>query len=162
MNTRLALATAAYLAFWAAVAGGIIYGIVQAGYPAWVGVVSAFLLFAVVNGSLAHRARVQQRTLEDKEPPSYFRYLLFPRGSPKFKEAAPRFDHFLVGTAAALTGLFLLFCGIALAFDAEWSRISQPILAGSICVIIAGIGALLLYFAWRCFGFIRKRPTNGA
>jgi hypothetical protein len=158
----LVLATAAYLAFWAAVAGGIIYGIVQAGYATWVGVVFAFLLFAVANGSLAYRARVRQLNLEGKELPSYFHYLIFPQGSPKFKEAAPRFDHFLAGMVAALVGLFLLFCGVALAFDAEWSHVSQPILVASVCVIIAGIGASLLYFAWRCFGFTRKQPTNVA
>jgi hypothetical protein len=162
MNRRLAFATAAYLGFWTVVAGGIIYGVVQTGYSSWVGVVSAFLLFVFVNGSLAYRARVRQLTLEGKGPPSYLRYLLFPQGYPKFKEPAPRFEHFLVGTAALLIGLFLLFCGVALAFDAEWSRISQPILVASICAIIAGIGALFLYFAWRCFGFKRKQSTNVA
>src|SRR5262245_22730337 len=161
MNKRFGLAlAAAYLALWAAIAGGIIYGVVQAGYAAWVAVVSALLLFGVVNGSLAYRVRVRQLRLEGKEPPPYFQYLFFPRGSPKFKEAAPRFDHVLVGIAAALTGLFLLFCGLAVAFTADWSRISQPILGASMCVILAAIGALFLYLAWRCFGFARKQPTN--
>jgi len=53
MSTRLRIALAAYLALWAAIAGGIIYGTVQAGYSAWVAVASAFLLFLFVNGSLA-------------------------------------------------------------------------------------------------------------
>jgi hypothetical protein len=126
MTKRLGFALAAYLAVWATVAGGVIYGIVRAGYSGWVGVTAAFLLFGFVNGSLAYRGRARQLRLEGKEPPPYLRYLFFPQGSPKFKEEAPRFDHLLVGIAAALTGLFFVFCGAALAFDAKWSRISQP------------------------------------
>ena len=159
MNTRLKLGLAAYLLLWAAIAGGIIYGIVQAGYPAWAAVAFAFLLFTVANGSLAYGARARQSRLEGKEPPPYLRYLFFPQGFPKFRQAAPRFEHFLVGIAAILTGLFFVFCGVALAFTAEWSRISQPILVASICAILAGIGTLFLYFAWRCFGFARKRAN---
>jgi hypothetical protein len=153
MNRRLAFALAAYLTLWAAVAGGIIYGILQAGYPGWIAVVSAFLLFAFVNGSLAYLARVRRLKLEGKEPPPYLRFLFFPEGFPKFKEHAPRADHVFVGIAAAITGLFFMFCGVALAFGAEWSRISQPIMLACICVVLAGLGALFLYFAWRCFTF---------
>ena len=162
MNRRLGFALAAYLALWAAVAGGIIYGILLAGYSAWVGVASAFVLFLFVNGSLAHRARVRQFRLEGKEPPSYLQ-VLFPQGFPKFKEEAPRFDHFLVGIAAALTGLFFVFLGVGLAFGGDWSRVPQPILLGSVCVILAAIGALFLYFAWRLVAFsFRRRPTDVA
>jgi hypothetical protein len=162
MNKRLGFALAAYLAIWVSVAAGIVYGIVQAGYPAWVAVVSAFLLFVFVNGSLAYTARARRLRLEGKEPPPYFKFLFFPQGFPKFKEQAPKFDHFLVGIAAAITGLFFLFCGAGLAFGADWSRISQPMLVASICLVLAGIGAVFLYFAWRAFAFTRTRPTNVA
>jgi hypothetical protein len=162
MNRRLALGLAAYLVLWAAIAGGIIYGIVRAGYPGWVAVVSAFLLFAFVNGSLAYRGRVGQLRLEGKEPPPYLRFLFFPQGFPKLKEQAPRAEHFFVGLAAAMAGLFFVFCGVALAFSAQWSRISQPIMAAGICAILAGIGTLFLYFAWRCFRFRGTPPTNVA
>jgi hypothetical protein len=162
MNRRLAFALAAYLAMWASVAAGIVYGIVQTGYPAWVAVVSAFLLFVFVNGSLAYTARARQLRLEGKEPPPYFKFLFFPQGFPKLKEQAPKFDHFLVGIAAAVTGLFFLFCGAGLAFGADWSRISQPILVASICLVLAGIGAVFLYLAWRAFAFTRTPPTNVA
>src|SRR5258706_4638899 len=151
MNKRLALAS--YLALWAAVAGGIIYGIVWAGYSASVAIASAFLLFLVLNGSLAYRARVRQLRLEGKEAPSYLQYLLFPQGPPKYKEPAPKSTHLLVGIAAALAGIFFMFCGIALAFDAEWSRISNPVLAASICIVLAGLGALFVYLALRLFPF---------
>ena len=154
------IALAAYLAIWAAVAGGIVYGTVRAGYSAWVGVASALLLFVFLNGSLAYRARARQLRLEGKEPPPYFRFLLLPQGFPRFKEEASRSGHFVVGIAAALTGLFLVFCGVALAFDAEWSRIPRPILAASLCVILAGVGALFLYLAWRLVAF-RARGLVG-
>jgi len=68
----------------------------------------------------------------------------------------------LVGIAAALTGMFFLFCGIALAFDGEWSRISNPLLAASICIILVGLGALFVYLAWRLVAFGTRRPTNVA
>src|SRR5436853_236903 len=88
MNKRLGLALAAYLALWAAVAGGIIYGIVRAGYSTWIAVAGAFLLFVFVNGSLAYRARVRQLRIEGKEVPRYLQYLFFPQGLPKFKQEA--------------------------------------------------------------------------
>jgi hypothetical protein len=162
MNRRLALGLAAYLALWAAIAGGIIYGIIWAGYPGWVAVVSVCLLFIFVNGSLAYRARVRQLRLEGKEPPPYLGFLFFPQGLPKFKEQAPRAEHFFVGIAAAVAGLFFVFCGVALAFSAQWSRISQPIMAVGICAVLAGIGGLFLYFAWRCLRFRGSPPTNVA
>ena len=162
MNKRLGFALAAYLAIWAFVATAIVYGLVRAGYPTWVAVISAFLLFVFVNGSLAYRARARQLRLEGKEPPPYFKFLLFPQGLPKFKEQAPKFDHFLVGIAAAITGLFFLFCGVGLAFGADWSRVSQPMLVASICLVLAGIGTLFLYLAWRAFAFTRTPPTNVA
>jgi hypothetical protein len=140
---------AAYLALWAAIAGGVIYGVLLAGYSAWISVASAFLLFVFVNGSLAYRARIRQVRLEGKEPPRYLQYLFFPQGLPKFKQEASRSTHLLVGIAAALTGVFFVFCGLALAFDAQWSRISQPLLIAAICIVLAGIGAAFLYLSWR-------------
>ncbi len=161
MSTRLILGLTAYLSLWAAIAAGIIYGTVQAGYSVWAGGILAFLIFLFLNGSLAYRAKVRKMRSEGKEPPQYFQYIFFPQGRPKIKEAAPSSTHVLAGVAAAAIGLFLLFCGIALALSAQWSRISAPVLAATLCAVLAGIGALFLYFAWRCFVFVRK-PTNVA
>jgi hypothetical protein len=154
MKKRVALAS--YLVLWAALAGGVIYGIIAAGYSPWIAVGSAFLLFFILNGSLAYRAGVHRLRLEGKEPPPYLRYLFFPRGFPKYREAAPRFTHLLVDIAAALTGMFFIFCGVAVAFDADWSRIPNPMLPASICMVLAGIGALFLYLAWRLVAFGTK------
>jgi hypothetical protein len=96
MNTRFRFAIAAYLALWAAIAGGFIYGVVQAGISVWVAVGSAFLLFVLVNGSLAYGARVRQLRLEGKEPPRYLQYLFLPQGLPKLRQEAPRSTHLLV------------------------------------------------------------------
>jgi protein-S-isoprenylcysteine O-methyltransferase Ste14 len=89
-------------------------------------------------------------------------WLNFPRGFPKFKEEAPRSTHLLVGIAATVTGIFFMYCGVALVFDAEWSRISHPVLAASICMFLAGLGALFLYLAWRCSvqGHGQKLPNS--
>ena len=160
MNKRLALAS--YIALWAAVVGGIIYGIVRTGYPTWVAVASAFLLFFFVNGSLAYRIRVRQLRLEGKVLPPYLQYLFFPRGSPKYKDEAPRFSHLLVGIAAALTGIFFTFCGVALAFEGQWSRIPNPILVAIFCAILVGMGAAFLYLAWRLFAFGMRPQKNVA
>jgi hypothetical protein len=162
MNKRFGFAAAAYFAVWAAVAGAVAYGILQAGYSAWIAVASALLLVAFLSGSLAYIAHGRRLRLEGKEPPSFFQFLFFPPGFPKFKEAAPRFEHFVVGIAAVITGVFFVFCGVALAVDAEWSRISQPVLVASICMVLAGTGALFLYLAWRLFAFSRKPPANVA
>ena len=151
MNKRLALAI--YLALWGALAAGIVYGTVLAGYPAWIAVGFAFLFFLFANGSVAYRARSRQLRAEGKEPPPYLKYIFFPSGFPKLKGEEPRSTHVVVGIAAALMGLFLMFCGLGLAFAAQWSRIDSPVLAASLCLILIGVGALFLYFAWRCFRY---------
>ena len=162
MSTRLRLALVAYLALWAVIAGGIIYGVAQAGYSAWNAAAFAFLVFLFGNGSLGYIVRSRQLRLEGKEPPRYLHYLFFPQGVPKLKQEAPRSTHLLVGIAAALTGVFFVFCGVALAFDGDWSRISQPLLVATICIVLAIIGVAFLYLAWRLLSFGRKSPANVA
>ena len=151
MNKRLALTL--YLALWAALSAGVIFCLTRAGYPLWAAVVSAFLLFVFVNGSLAYRAHTRRLKLEGKKAPPYLQYIFFPSGVPKFKAEAPRSTHVLVGLAAALAGVFFVFCGVALAFDGKWSRIEHPFVVATICFVLAGIGAAFLYVAWRLFAF---------
>ncbi len=159
MNKQSALTL--YLALWAALSAGVIFGMTQAGYPLWVAAVSAYFLFLFLNNSLAYWIRARQLKREGKEAPAYLRYILLPGGIPKFKEEAPRSTHVMVGVAAALIGAFLVFCGTALAFDGEWSRMPHPLMAATICLVVTGIGAALLYLAWRLFMF-RKLQNNGA
>lgn len=162
MNRRLRFALAAYLALWATIGGSVIYGIVHAGYSASLAVVFSSLLFVCVNGSFAYRARSRQLRSQGEQPPTYLQYLFFPRGFPKLKQEASKSTHLLVGIAAALLGVFFVFCGVALAFDAEWSRISQPFLAVAFCIVLASMGAAFLWLAWRLLSFARQPRVDVA
>ena len=130
-------------------------------YPLWAAVAAAYLLFLFLNGSLAYRSVSRRLTIEGKKPPPYLQYIFLPTGIPKFKEEAPRSTHVFVGVAALVTGAFFVFCGVALAFDAEWSRIAHPFVPAAICLFLAGIGAAFLYVAWRLFAF-RRLPSDAA
>lgn len=159
MNKRSALAL--YLMVWAVVSEGVIFGMTQAGYPLWAALVFACLFFLLLNGSIAYRHRARQLNLEGKEAPPFLQYILLPKGSPKVEAEVLRYTHLLVGVLASLLGVFLVFCGVALAFDAKWSRIPDPLIAATLCLIPAGIGAALLYLAWRLFSF-RRLPKDAA
>lgn len=159
MNRRIALAL--YLAIWAAIVIGVIWYMTQVGYSLWAAVVAAYLLFAFLNGSLAYRSLARRLRLEGKRPPPYLRYLFFPEGIPKFKKEAPRSTHVFVGIAALITGAFFVFCGVALTFDAEWSRIAHPLVAVGICLGVTSIGGAFLYLALRLFRFARL-PDDAA
>lgn len=151
MNKRPLLALSLYIALWAVIAAGMIYGVVSSGYPLWAAALAVYALFMILNGSLAYKVRAQQDRLEGKEPPPYLLYLLRANGAFEFTKQAPKSTHVLVGIAATLIGIFFLFCGVALALHAEWSRIDHPIFAATICLVLAGMGAAFVYAAWRLF-----------
>ncbi len=159
MKKRFALTL--YLALWAALAAGVIFGMSRAGIPIWAAIVCAHLLFIFVNGSLSYRSRTGRLKLEGKKASSYLQYLFFPNGIPKFNTEATKSECLFVGVAAALTGVFFVFCGVALTVDAEWSRIPDPFIAAAISLVLAGIGAAFLYLAWRLFAF-KRLPKDAA
>lgn len=159
MNKRIALTT--YLALWVVLSAGVIYGVIRAGYPLWAALASAYLLFVFLNGSLAYLIRARLLRLEGKKAPPYLKYIFFPKGIPKFKEEAPRSAHVFAGVTVSLAGAFFVFCGVALSFDAEWSRISQPFIVAAVCLGFTCIGALFLYLAWRIFSY-RGIPNDAA
>lgn len=160
MNKRLVLTL--YLALWAAVAGSLMYGTIRAGYSIWAATGFAFFLFFFVNGSLSYWGLVRRLKIEGREPPGYFRYLFFPKGLPKAKGPAPRSTHLLVGVAATATGAFFSFCGIALAFNIPWLLTDHPLFGASVCIVLAGIGGVFLYAAWRLFSFAKESSANVA
>ena len=162
MNRRIRLASAVYLVVWVMVGCYFVYRVVQAGYSAIPAVAGAVLLFACVNGSLSYLANSQRSRSHGEKPPPYLQHVFLPGGVPSLDQAAPRFTHLLVGVPAALTGSFLVFCGIALAFNAEWSRISQPILAATLCLSLAAGGLVLLWLAWKLIAFARKAVAGVA
>jgi hypothetical protein len=147
MNKRVALS--AYGVLWVLISGAVITSIYSSGYPLFLAIICAYLLFLFLNGSLAYIAMARRIRLEGKDPPGYWTYLLFPTGVPRFREAAPRSMHIFVGAIASIVGAFLLYCGVALAIDAEWSLIQHPGLAVLICLIPTCLGGMLLFFAWR-------------
>jgi len=160
MGRRAALTV--YLAAWAALLLGVIYWLRKSGVPVWAGIVGAWLLFMLVNGTLAYKARALRLRSEGKQAPSYFRYVFFPTGAPKFKDEAPTSTHYLVGVIALVAGAFLVFCGVGLAVSAQWSRMPHPIAAMGLCLIPSSIGVALLYFAWRCFAVRSSSSRNVA
>lgn len=123
----------------------------------WAAIGAAQVLVMFLNGSLAYWFRARRCKREGKEAPRYLQYLFFPKGFPKLEEEAPRSTHVLVGIAAMLTAAFFVFCCVALAWDAEWSRMGHPLFAAILCLFLAGIGAAFLYLAWRLFTFRRLR-----
>ncbi len=161
MNKRFALTL--YLALAAALSAAVTFGMTLAGIPLWAAALSAYLLFLFLSASLAYRSLARRLKLEGQEIPPYRQYLfrLFRIEIGKFKEDAPRSTHRLIGVAAALAGLFFVFCGVALAFDAEWSRIPHPVIAATICLFLAGVGAAFICLARRLFAFRNlSNPPN--
>jgi|GEM_PF-4180248 len=159
MNKSVVLAI--YLTLSAAIAGGIIYGAIRAGYPLWLALATVYLLFVFLNGSLAYMARARRLRLEGQEPPPYLMYLFFPPGAPKLRDEAPKSLRIIVGIVSALGGMFFVGCGLALFSEAEFSRITHPTLAAFICAVLAGIGVALLYVGWRLIA-LKKRPPHDA
>jgi len=164
MNIRTIFAF--YITLWVAVASGVIYGIVVIGtsaglalrYSVGLGWIVVALLFLFVNGSVAYRFRSRLLRLEGKTPPPYLQYIFFRKGfdnfkkelSPKnLKNEAPRSLQIIVGILTAITGMFFVGCGVALALDAEYSHIQHPIQAILSFMPIASIGCALLYLAWK-------------
>ena len=154
------MALTMYIALWAVAVGGIIYWMRSSGYSLLVAVTCAYFLSVFVNNSITYIGHVRRFRSEGKKPIRYFRYLLFPGDISKLKEEAPRSIHLLVGIVALVAGLLFVFCGIALAFDAEWSRITNPFMAVALCFIPGGIGVVLLYTAWRLFAFRGRSQSN--
>ena len=160
MNKHVALVS--YFALWAAIAAGIVYGIVGAGYSVWRAAAVVYLLFFFLNGSMAYWARSRLLRREGREPPPYLQYLLFPNGAPKPKEEAPKLIQIIVGVVATLGGVFFVGCGGALFLDTDYSRINHPEVAAIIEIVLVGIGVALFYVGWRCIAPGNRPPNKGA
>jgi len=77
MNKRLA--TVIYLSLWLAVLAGVVFTATQVGLSPYVAIVIAWLLFFLVNGTIAYIGRSRQLRQEAKQPPNYLLYLVCPR-----------------------------------------------------------------------------------
>ena len=156
MNKRALLIS--YLATWVLIAGCVIFAAAHAGLMVWPVVVALLLAFFLVNNALAYTSVSRRYRAGGARPPSYLGLLFRGVRFTKLHEAAPPATHVLVSAIAAVFGGFLIFCGVALAVDAAWPRITHPLVAASICVAPVVIGALCLWVAWRVFA--RRSHTS--
>lgn len=127
----------------------------------WLALLVVYLAFFFLNGALAYLHRSRLLRLEGREPPTYWRYL-FSGAVPNFKDEAPKPLQVVVGIAAAIGGVFFVACCVALAHDAEFSRIPHPIFVAVFCFVLAGLGATLLYVGWRLIAPKKVSPKDAA
>lgn len=152
-----------YSAAWIAITVGLVYGFVLVGYPWWFGLIAAYLLLFFGAGSLAYMIRARIERHAGRTPPPYLKYVFFPAGVPKFKDVeAPRLTQVFAGILAALLGMFLVGCCIALAVDAYSPRMSAPLAAVIILLVLMGIGISLLYVGWRLIVPEKRPPSDAA
>ena|SRR5690348_8196833 len=159
MNKRALLIS--YLITWTLIAGCAILAAAHAGLSVWPVAVVLLFAFFLVNNALAYASVSRRCRADGAQPPSYLSFLFRGVRSTKLNEAAPPATHVLVSAIAAVFGGFLIFCGVALAVDATWSRITHPLVVASICVAPVVIGALCLWVAWRVFAR-RRHASNVA
>ena len=148
MNKRVAVGL--YIAAWAGLSASVFFGLVRAGVPIWGSFVLAYLLFFILNGSIAYWYRARQVRLEGKHPPSYFMYLFFPAGFP-ISVRVPRLIRVVLGVVVSLGGASFVFIGIALAANLGSRNVPHPIGAVAILLILALLGTGFLYVGVRLF-----------
>lgn len=140
-----------YLAAWALFAGWVILTAVRDGWPIWAVVGGILLLFVLANNALAYTSVSRSLRAEGKQPPSRFAFLTRGLRAARLNEVAPPSLHVLVSALAAGFGGFLVFCGVALALDADWSGAPHPVMIAVICAVPVATGAGCLWTAWRVF-----------
>ena len=157
MRSTLAAAVAIYFGAWSAAAVLAVWLAPAAGYPLWLGLVAVFVLFWLVNGSLAYRYRARQLRQEGREPPPFLTYLFFPKPF-SFRDAIPvaRPVRIILAAVVSIGGLFLLATSAIILFAHDMSKAPHPV-AGLIAVILlAGVGVGSLYMG------VRLLKTNAA
>jgi hypothetical protein len=155
MTKRIAIAV--YLSLWIVIAAGVIFAITALGQSLWLAAGLAFLLFVVVNGTLAYRYRSRQVRAADQEPPSYLIYLLKPFATTfatpvTARVSVPRPLRIFLGIIVFVGGLFFLLIA-AMLVQAE-NRHAQPLIVFAAVGIIGVLGVAFSYMGIR---LIRER-----
>jgi hypothetical protein len=133
MNARVSLAL--YFVVWVGIAAAVIYLATALGYSLWLAAALAYLLFILVNGSLAYVFRARQLKREGKQPPSYLLYLFFPRGIRHTVEV-PRPLRLCLGVIVSVGGgVFVAGSALALT-DANFSRMPHPLAAVAMLLVL--------------------------
>jgi hypothetical protein len=145
MKTRVLVAL--YLVLWATIAAGVIYVAMRAGHSVWVAAPLAYLLFILVNGSLAYFFRARQLRREGKQLPSFLMYVFFPKGV-RYTVSVPRPIRVVLGSIIFLGGLFLMLGGLMLA-SLDFLRAPYPFGAAAMLLVFVAMGAAFTYIGFR-------------
>jgi hypothetical protein len=132
----------AYIGFWLVVASAAIYFGGVLGLPWWKMFLVAYVVFFVVNGSLAYVNMRRRLESEGKAPPSYLFYLFFPKGVP-FSDV-PLF-RIPLGVVIFLGGLSSLALSVALVLNPPERTLS--VMASIALALVAG--GMLMYMGVR-------------
>jgi hypothetical protein len=152
MKRQLVFATyIAYVGFWLAVAAAAIYFGGLFGQPWWKMFLFAYLLFFVVNGSLAYVSMKRRLESEGKVPSWYLSYLFFPRGVPF--SSAPRFVRIPLGVVIFLGGLISVALSVGLVVKPPERTLS--VVASIVFLLVAG--GLFMYMGVRLVRFNERK-----
>jgi hypothetical protein len=132
----------AYIGFWLVVASAAIYFGGVFGLPWWKMSLIAYLLFFVVNGSLAYVNMRRRLESEGKAPRSYLFYLFFPKGVPFSNVPLFRVP---LGVVIFLGGLSSVAVSVALVLNPPERTLS--VVASIVLALVAG--GMLMYMGVR-------------
>jgi hypothetical protein len=139
-----------YLGLWAAIAAAFIYFGSLFGVAWWQSILAAFLMFFVVNGSLAYAYTKRRLEAAGERPPPYLVYLFFPRGfrspaAPIPKSIAfPRILRIVVGAPIFLSGA--IFAAFAVSFGVIGQTLASAV---AIVVLFETLGLFFMYVGFR-------------
>jgi hypothetical protein len=140
----------AYLALWLAIAGAVVYFAMAQGYSLWLAAALIYVLFVLVNGTLAYRFRARELRQEGRVPPPFLTYLFFPK---PFKlgdhVAVPRPLRLLMGIVVFVGGLFFVVTGVLILVNLNLATSAHPAGVVTMLVVFAVLGLAISYVGWR-------------
>jgi hypothetical protein len=140
----------AYLALWVALAAGVMYAVMAAGYSFWLAAGLAYVLFFLVNGSLAYRYRARQLKQQGVRPPPFLKYLFFPQPvSFTSPVAVPRPVRVLLGAVILVGGALFVAAGGLILAKLDFSSLAHPVGAVFMLLALAVLGLAIGYVGLR-------------
>lgn len=137
---------AAYLGLWATIAALVVYFGRVIGLQWWLAALVAYLLFFVVNGSMAYVSVKRRLEAEGIRPPSYLAYLFFPMRLQQ-SVAVPRVLRIFIGIVIFLGGAAFIAVSIILGLD--FTARVRPVGAAGVVIVMAVLGATFVYVGIR-------------
>ena len=142
MNIRVAVGL--YAAVWLVLAALFVAGMSYAGFSFWWSVPLAYLIFAVVNGTLAYGHRCYRLSQHGLPAPSYLRYLLVGNGF-KREVHVPRPVRWLLALVVGAGGMGFVGLAAILATQFANHHVPSPIAAASLLFLLAVLGLCFVY-----------------